>query len=105
VCVSALTQIDTGNVTERIIAEKDLRRNILRKRVIFGKEDEDLIALTGVTYQLYRFGIRCIETLFSQLTSRIVVILKLSSKIKNQSGFMPLRIVYFRLRSGNTTTS
>ena len=30
VCVSALTQID--NVTASIIAEKDLRRNILKKR-------------------------------------------------------------------------
>ena len=40
VCVSALTQID--NATASIIAEKDLKSNILRKEMNLVKQAEDL---------------------------------------------------------------
>ena len=50
VCVSALTQID--NVTATIIAEKDSRRNILRKRVTLINK----LRISVATYELYRFA-------------------------------------------------
>ena len=53
-CVSDLTETD--NVTASIIAEKDLKSNILREKVNLVNKLRILIS----TYQLYRLGTQCL---------------------------------------------